>query len=541
MAGLNQNLSQKQLQKLSPQQIQLMKLLQIPTATLEQRIKEELEANPALDEGEDYEEEVEHSEDEFYEDFYGDKKEEKTEKEGTEKEASEKSETAEANEETYDNPEYEEYEAPKDDDVELDDYIQDYIEDDVANYKLNSNNYSADDEERTIPIAVHHSFHEYLEEQLGLLSLDEHEEVIAKQVIGSIDDDGYLRREPIALVDDLAFSRNIMATEDEIKEIIKVVQGFEPAGICARDLQESLSIQLHRKIDERKSDFEEEQVLKLAIKAIDRYFDEFAKKHYDKLKRHLGVDEEDLKDVIREIIKLNPKPASGYSTGTDRMTYYIVPDFIIQNRDGELDLTLNSRNAPDLRINDQYKDMLKSYKATKTRGKRSSKKDREAVMFIKQKIDSAKWFIDAIRQRQQTMLRTMYTIMQFQEDFFLTGDQKTLRPMILKDIADVTGLDISTVSRVANSKYVQTEFGTKRLKDFFSESLQTASGEEVSTLEVKKILTELIEVENKRKPLSDEKLKNALQEKGYNIARRTVAKYREQLNIPVARLRKRLI
>ncbi|MFK7950318.1 MAG: RNA polymerase factor sigma-54 [Saprospiraceae bacterium] len=539
MAGLNQNLSQKQLQKLSPQQIQLMKLLQIPTATLEQRIKEELEANPALDEGEDFEEEVEHSEDEFYEEFYGDKKEEQGEK--TEKEATEKSETTETNEETYDNTEYEEYEAPKDDEVELDDYIQDYIEDDVANYKLNSNNYSADDEEKTIPIAVQHSFHEYLEEQLGLLNLNEHEEIIAKQVIGSIDDDGYLRREPIALVDDLAFSRNIMSTENQVKAMIKVVQQFEPAGICARDLQESLSIQLHRKLDEQKNNFEEEQILKLAVKAIDRYFDEFAKKHYDKLKRHLGVDEEDLKDVIREIIKLNPKPASGYSTGTDRMTYYIVPDFIIQNRDGELDLTLNSRNAPDLRINDQYKDMLKSYKVTKTRGKRSSKKDREAVMFIKQKIDSAKWFIDAIRQRQQTMLRTMYTIMQFQEDYFLTGDQKTLRPMILKDIADVTGLDISTVSRVANSKYVQTEFGTKRLKDFFSESLQTSSGEEVSTLEVKKILTELIETENKRKPLSDEKLKNALQEKGYNIARRTVAKYREQLNIPVARLRKRLV
>lgn len=537
MAGLNQNLSQKQLQKLSPQQIQLMKLLQIPTATLEQRIKEELEANPALDEGEDYEEEVEHSEDEFYEDFYGDKKEGKEEK--TEKEVAEAAEVKEE----YDNTEYEEYEAPKDDDVELDDYIQDYIEDDVANYKLNANNYSADDEEKTVPIAVQHSFHEYLEEQLGLLDLNEHQEIVAQQVIGSIDDDGYLRREPIALVDDLAFSRNIMSTEEEVKEMIKVVQGFEPAGICARDLQESLSIQLHRKLDDKKldGDFEDEEVIKLAIKAIDKYFDEFAKKHYDKLKRHLGVNEDELKEVIQEVIKLNPKPASGYSTGTDRMTYYIVPDFIIQNRDGELDLTLNSRNAPDLRVNDQYKDMLRSYKATKTRGKRSSKKDREAVMFIKQKIDSAKWFIDAIRQRQQTMLRTMYTIMQFQEEYFLTGDQKTLRPMILKDIADVTGLDISTVSRVANSKYVQTEFGTKRLKDFFSESLQTSSGEEVSTLEVKKILTELIEVENKRKPLSDEKLKNALREKGYNIARRTVAKYREQLNIPVARLRKRLV
>lgn len=541
MAGLNQNLSQKQLQKLSPQQIQLMKLLQIPTATLEQRIKEELEANPALDEGEDFEEEVEHSEDDFHEDFYGeDAKDEKGDKEkDKEKEK----------EEVYDNDvdtiDYDEYESnTKDDEVELDDYIQDYIEDDVANYKLSSNNYSAnDDDDKTIPIAMENSFHEYLEQQLGLLKKTEREELIAKQIIGSIDDDGYLRREPIALVDDLVFSQNIMAEESEITSMITLVQGFEPAGICARDLQESLSLQLHRKLDERIAEgkFEDELLLKLAIKAIDRYFDEFAKKHYDKLKRHLGVDEEDLKEIIEEIIKLNPKPASGYSTGANRMTYYIVPDFIILNRDGELDLTLNSRNAPDLRINDQYKDMLKSYNDTRVKGQRSSKKNREAVMFIKQKIDSAKWFIDAIRQRQQTMLRTMYTIMQFQEDFFLTGDQKSLRPMILKDIADVTGLDISTVSRVANSKYVQTEFGTKRLKDFFSESLQTDSGEEVSTLEVKKILIELIEVENKRKPLSDEKLKNALREKGYNIARRTVAKYREQLNVPVARLRKRLV
>ena len=537
MAGLNQNLSQKQLQKLSPQQIQLMKLLQIPTATLDQRIKEELEANPALDEGEDYEEEVEHSEDEFYEEFYGDKKTEQDE--ASKKEDADNSDAKE----DYDDSEFDEFEVSKEDNVELDDYIQDYIEDDVANYKLNSNNYTADEEEKTIPIAEHHSFHEYLEEQLGLLDLNETDEIIAHQVIGSIDDDGYLRRASFSLVDDLAFSRNLIVTEEQVEKIIKTVQEFEPAGIGARDLQESLSIQLHRQLNDEETEgtYEDELVLKLAIKVIDKYFDEFAKKHYDKLKRHLDIDEDDLREVIQVIVKLNPKPASGYSTGTDRMTYYIIPDFIIENRDGELDLRLNARNAPDLRINDQYKDMLKAYKTTRTKGKRSSKKEREAVMFIKQKIDSAKWFIDAIRQRQQTMLRTMYTIMQIQEEYFLTGDQKTLRPMILKDIAELTGLDISTISRVANSKYVQTEFGTKRLKDFFSESLQTASGEEVSTLEVKKILTELIEKENKRKPLSDEKLKGALQEKGYNIARRTVAKYREQLNIPVARLRKRLI
>ena len=540
MAGLNQSLSQKQLQKLSPQQIQLMKLLQIPTATLEQRIKEELEANPALDEGEDFEEEVEHSEDEFYEDTYGDKKEEKTEKE--EKTDTDNNDTdSDFEAESID---YEEYEvSTSDDNVELDDYIQDYIEDDVASYKLSINNSSPDDEEKTVPLTIQNSFHEHLEEQLGMKNLSGRAEIIAKQVIGSIDDDGYLRREPIALVDDLVFSQNIMAEEREITEMIDLVQTFDPPGIGAKDLQESLSIQLHRKLEEKKLEnkFEDVEILELAIKAIDKYFDEFAKKHYEKLKRHLSVDEEDLKLIIAEVVKLNPKPASGYSSNSGGMTYYIVPDFIIQNRDGELDLTLNSRNAPDLRINNQYKDMLQTYKATKSKGKRASKHDREAVMFIKNKIDSAKWFIDAIVQRQQTMLRTMYTIMQFQEEFFLTGDQKTLRPMILKDIADVTGLDISTVSRVANSKYVQTEFGTKRLKDFFSESLQTSDGEEVSTLEVKKILTELIETENKRKPLSDEKLKNALREKGYNIARRTVAKYREQLNIPVARLRKKLV
>ncbi|MFT7450166.1 MAG: RNA polymerase sigma-54 factor [Patescibacteria group bacterium] len=276
----------------------------------------------------------------------------------------------------------------------------------------------------------------------------------------------------------------------------------------------------------------------MAIRIIDEYFNEFSKKHYQKLQRYLNITEKQLKNAIDEVLKLNPKPASGYSSNS-RNTYYIVPDFTIVNKDGELDLSLNSRNAPDLRINDHYKDMLMSYKVNKE-AKKSNRQEKEAVLFIKQKIDSAKWFIDAIRQRQQTMYKTMYSIMQYQYDFFKTGDQKLLRPMILKDIADITGLDISTVSRVANSKFVQTEFGTKRLKDFFSESLQTKSGEEVSTLEVKKILTEIISDENKKKPYSDEKLKNILRDKGYNIARRTVAKYREQLNVPVARLRKEL-
>ena len=506
---LKQNLSQRLLQKLSPQQIQLMKLLQIPTATLEQRIKEELEANPVLEEGEDRDELLEVAK-------KNDEEEMKEEKEGDE-------------------------EIVREDEFELDDYLTEYIEDDPSSYKLKANNFSAEEEDKSIPIAVEDTFHEYLEQQLGMLELkDDRELIIAKQIIGSIDDDGYLRREPEAIIDDLIFSQNINAKEEEIVSLLKRIQRFDPPGIGSRDLQECLLLQLeYRNKTEVNMTHEEKAPLRLAIRIIQDYFNEFSKKHYQKLQRYLTISEKQLKFAVDEILRLNPKPASGHRTNSSRGTHYIVPDFIIVNREGELDLTLNSRNAPDLRINEHYKDMLKSYKDSNA-GRRADKKQKEAVMFIKQKIDSAKWFIDAIRQRQQTMYKTMYSIMQYQYDFFLTGDQKRLRPMILKDIADITGLDISTVSRVANSKFVQTEFGTKRLKDFFSESLQTSSGVEVSTLEVKKILTDIIEEENKRKPYSDEKLKNMLQEKGYNIARRTVAKYREQLNIPVARLRKEL-
>ena len=506
---LKQNLSQKMLQKLSPQQIQLMKLLQIPTATLEQRIKEELEANPALDEGEEVEEyETDQTADEaaFNED------------------------------ENAPEPE----EATRDEEFELDDYLTEYIEDDPSSYKLKTNNYSADEEEKTIPIAVESTFHEYLEQQLGMLDLEDERVVnIAKQIIGSIDDDGYLRRDPEAIIDDLMFSRNIVTNREEVMSLLKQIQRFDPPGIGATNLQECLMLQLEGKMDDESDAKEDQEVVRLGFRIINEYFNEFSKKHYQKLQRYLGITEKQLKMAIDEILKLNPKPASGHRSGNSRAMHYIVPDFTIVNRDGELDLSLNTRNAPDLRINEQYKDMLKSYKVN-TKGRRSNRQEKEAVMFIKQKIDSAKWFIDAIRQRQQTMYKTMYSIMQYQYDFFRTGDQKKLRPMILKDIADITGLDISTVSRVANSKFVQTEFGTKRLKDFFSESLQTSTGEEVSTLEVKKILTDIIEEENKRKPYSDEKLKNILRDKGYNIARRTVAKYREQLNIPVARLRKEL-
>ncbi|RMF30908.1 MAG: RNA polymerase sigma-54 factor, partial [Bacteroidetes bacterium] len=364
---------------------------------------------------------------------------------------------------------------------------------------------------------------------------NEKEERIARQIVGSIDDDGYLRREPRAIVDDLMLSQNLLVTPEEVESMLKKIQKFDPPGVGARNLQECLRIQLEMRLRRENLSPQEKEALQLALRIINQHFEEFTKKHYQKLQRQLGVTEDALKEAVDEILKCNPKPASGHSNPHSRNTHYIVPDFIIVNRDGELELTLNARNAPDLRINDHYREMLKAYKEN-TKGRRADKKEKEAILFIKQKIDSAKWFIDAIRQRQQTMYKTMYTIMKYQYEYFLTGDQKKLKPMILKDIADLTGLDISTVSRVANSKFVQTEFGTMRLKDFFSESLQTQDGEEVSTLEVKKILTEIIENEDKRKPLSDEKLKNILREKGYNIARRTVAKYREQLGIPVARL-----
>ena len=511
---LKQSLSHKMLQKLSPQQIQLMKLLQIPTATLDQRIKEELEANPALDEGEETEETVE---------FASNKEESVTD---------EKAAAESENEDTE----------VREDEYELDDYLNDYIEDDPSSYKLQVNNYSSDEEDKTIPVPVENTFHEYLEEQLGLLDIEDPRELkIASQIIGSIDDDGYLRREPLAIIDDLIFSQNVITNEEEVESMLKRIQMFDPPGIGAKNLQECLLLQLKNKLETEAENLSDEEVkiIRLCVRIIDEYFNEFSKKHYQKLQRYLNISENQLKDAIEEILKLNPKPASGYTGGKGRTTYYIVPDFTIVNRDNELELTLNSRNAPDLRVNEQYKDMLKNYQLNK-KVKRADKQEKEAIMFIKQKIDSAKWFIDAIRQRQQTMYKTMYSIMQYQYEYFRTGDQKTLRPMILKDIADITGLDISTISRVANSKFVQTEFGTKRLKDFFSESLQTSSGEEVSTLEVKKILTDIIEEENKRKPFSDEKLKNILREKGYNIARRTVAKYREQLNVPVARLRKEL-
>lgn len=498
--ALSQSLQQKLLQKLSPQQIQLMKLLQVPTANLEERIKEELEENPAL----------ELSDDNHDEGMEGDAKDEFTSPE----ESNEVAES-ETSADDYDN-------------IDISEYVNEG-DDEVGDYKLRDDNYpEADDKQQTLPYKADVSFHELLKDQLGMLDLDERLYRIAEQIVGSIDDDGYLRRETSAICDDLAFRQNIDATEEEIEKIIEQIQQFDPPGICARNLQECLLIQLRRLMGKGKN-------VTKAVVILDKYFDEFTKKHYEKIQRSLGLDDEAFREVIHTIIRLNPKPGGNIGE-INKAESYVVPDFFILNNNGKLELTLNGRNAPDLRISEGYRDMLKDY----DRGTKKDKRQKEAVMFIKQKIDSAKWFIDMIKQRQHTLFSTMDAIMNYQEAFFLTGDETNLRPMILKDIAEITGLDISTISRVANSKFVQTEFGTYRLKFFFSESLSTDSGEEVSTREVKKILSDLIDAEEKKRPLSDERLTELLQEKGYNIARRTVAKYREQLNIPVARLRKGL-
>lgn len=481
---LEQSLGQKLLQKLSPQQIQLMKLLQIPTAALEQRIKQELEENPALEEG----------------------------TEGAEEELTISIEETREKEE----------ENNSSDDLDLSDYLGD-----DTGYEGGS--YNKDEEETSLPIAVVNTFHDKLIEQMGMLDLTEKEYIIAEQIIGSIDDDGYLRRELRAIVNDMAFTQNISTTEAEVEKVLLEVQKFDPAGVAARNLQECLLIQINRKA------VEEKPALIIANQILNDYYESFTKKHYDKLIKQLNISEPELKEALDEILKLNPKPG-GSLDSIHTVNQYIIPDFTVTNNNNKLELSLNSRNAPDLKVSEGYKEMMTAY----MRGEKEDKKQKEAVMFIKQKLDSAKWFIDAIKQRQNTLLLTMNAILAYQHEYFLTGDETKLRPMILKDIADITGLDISTVSRVANSKYVATEFGTIFIKTLFSESLQTDSGEEVSTREVKKILSDLIEAEEKSNPLSDQQLSEFLNQKGYNIARRTVAKYREQLNIPVARLRKEL-
>jgi len=495
--SLSQGLYQKQLQKLSPQQIQLMKLLQVPTALLEERIKEELEDNPALETGE--EDEAEEFENDNTDEF----------------ENTEADQEPDGSQDEYEN-------------IDISEYVQDG-DDDIADYKMKDDNYPEADDNKTIPHKVETGFNELMLEQLGQLNLSEHQQKVAEQIIGNLDDDGYLRRDISAIVDDLAFRQNIQTTEEEIGSLVLLIQQFDPPGVCARSLQECLLIQLERNVNQEGSP------AAMAIKVLEKYFDEFTKKHYEKIQRGLNITDIQLREIINQIIRLNPKPG-GNVGDIGKGEGYVIPDFFIVNNNGKLELSLNSRNAPDLRISEGYRDMLKDY----DRGSKKDKRQKEAVLFIKQKIDSAKWFIDAIKQRQHTLLSSMDAIMNYQYNFFLTGDDTELRPMILKDIAEKTNLDISTISRVANSKFVQTEFGTYRLKFFFSESLQTDSGEEVSTREVKKILSDLIEAESKKNPLSDERLTELLQEKGYNIARRTVAKYREQLNVPVARLRKEL-
>jgi RNA polymerase sigma-54 factor len=491
--AIHQRLQQKLLQRLSPQQIQLMKLLQVPTASLETRIKEELEENPALELEPERFEEKENTGDEF----------------DTAEETTDDATTADSYE-----------------DDSVSDYIQD--DDDEADYKLRDTNYPEFSEEREHPIRSGTSFYDLLTDQLHLLNLDNTQQTIAEQVVGSIDEDGYLRRDTSAMVDDLAFRQNVIVTEADVEAIIEMIQQFDPPGVAARNLQECLLLQLKRK----------EQVDSLdgiIITILTNYFDEFSRKHYDKIQKAISISEDEMRGVIQVVTRLNPKPG-GESPDDSQELNYVVPDFFIYNIGGKLELTLNSRNAPELRISEGYRDMLRDYE----KGAKKDKRQKEAVLFIKQKIDAAKWFIDAIQQRQQTLLLTMQAILEHQQNFFMSGDESDLRPMILKDVAAATGLDISTVSRVANSKYVQTEFGTYRLKFFFNEALTTDTGEEVSTREVKRILSDLIAGEDKKNPVSDERLTELLQEKGYEIARRTVAKYREQLMIPVARLRREL-
>ena len=477
--GLVQSLGQK----LSPQQIQFIKLLQIPTAELEARIEEEMEVNPALEEG--------------------------------------KEEPAD------DGQEFDDFDEGRDDNNDEINFDE-YLNDDYSGYKMQGDGRNPDDDDREYPISTSATLTDQLMSQLGFLGLDERQTKIGEQLIGSIEGDGYIRRDLDAIINDLAFSQNIETDVDELEEILRKIQTFDPAGIAARNLQECLMLQMERKLDQNGE-------VQLAIRIIECCFDDFTRKHYDKIKKKLNIEDDDqLKEAIEQITKLNPKP--GGTSGEMVKTQYLIPDFILTNNNGKLELTLNSRNAPELRISRSYSEMMQTYDKSKKR----DRKLRETATFVKQKLDSAKWFIDAIKQRQQTLLNTMRAIINFQYDFFLSGDESDLKPMILKDIANQINMDISTVSRVANSKSVQTEFGIYPLKYFFSEGIATDSGDDVSSREVKSELKKFVDDEEKKKPLSDDKLEKLLRDKGYNIARRTVAKYREQLNIPVARLRKEL-
>lgn len=510
-------------QKLSPQQIQFIKLLQIPTAELETRIKEELEVNPALEEGDENEEEQEHDDDDSDndEDFDDPDSEFDNDDNTLDEDFDERSEE----QPEVELPKDDIAEAPDNQDLDLSDYLND---DEIAGYKMQGDGPGEAEDDREMPLAdTGSTLIDSLFDQLGFADLNDKQLAIGRQLLGSIDGDGYIRRDLSAIANDLAFAQNIEATSAEIERVLHIVQAFDPAGIGARDLRECLLLQLER----RPAD----DTVEAAERILSECYDEFTKKHYPRIQQRLDLEDDELKEAVALILKLNPKPGGSGPTGLGKVQY-IIPDFILSNDNGQFNLTLNSRNAPDLRVAPAYTEMFQAYD-------KASKKDRkmkEAVTFVKQKLDAARWFIDAIRQRQQTLLRTMDAIVRYQREFFLEGDESKLRPMILKDIAQEISMDISTVSRVANSKSVQTEFGIYPLKYFFSEGIATDSGEDASSREVKHILKEIIEGESKGKPLSDDKLEKMLNARGYNIARRTVAKYREQLNIPVARLRKEL-
>ena len=486
---LKQYLQYKLSQKLSPQQIQLMKLIQLPTQAFEQRLRQELEENPALEPGKEI---VEGTED-IYEDNY-------------EEDFKEDSEHIDA------------------EDINIDEYLSD---DEIPDYKTQSNNYSEDQDDKVIPYAAATTFYQYLLAQLQQQFIPEQDWAIAEFLIGSVDETGYIRRPLPDLVDDLAFTENLYTDEQQVKKVLRSIQQLDPAGVGATSLQECLLLQLERKTPTK--------AVQLAQEILGRSFEAFSKKHYDKLILKHNLSENDLKEALLVIEKLNPKPGSAFIDGA-KIISHIVPDFTLKIVDGALELLLNGRNAPELHISRSYNDMLAGYKETKQK----THAQKETISFIKQKLDAAKWFIEAIKQRQQTLYLTMGAIVDFQEAYFLSGDERKLKPMILKDIADLIDMDISTVSRVANSKYIDTPYGTKLVKSYFSEGMKNEKGEDVSTREIKKIVEQLINKEDKKKPLTDDKLALILKEKGYPIARRTVAKYREQLELPVARLRKEI-
>ena len=478
---LKQQLQLKLQQRLSPAQIQVIKMLEIPTLELEERIRQEIEENPALEEGVEKSEDSDEQED-FNDDF-----------------------------DSNDTPDFEEYMA----------------DDDIPDYKLIANNSSRDDKHEDIPFSAGLTFHEFLSDQVGLLQLTDRERSLMDYIIGNIDEEGYLRRSPESMVDDIVFQAGVETTDEEMKRLVREVQQFDPAGVGAINLQECLILQLERR--------EQTPDVINAQKIITNFFEEFSKKHYDRIIRAMAITEVELKEALNQIVKLNPKPGNAWSGNVLEKTFStIVPDFIIENDEGTLTVQLNNSNVPELRVSSTYNEMFRDFTSNKENQSREMK---DAVMFAKQKIDAARWFIDAIKQRQQTLIATMTAIVDYQREFFIEGDETYLKPMVLKDIADITGYDISTISRVSSSKYAQTEFGIFPVKFFFSETMLNDSGEEISTREIKKIMLECIDEEDKRAPINDDKLAEVLKEKGYNIARRTVAKYREQLNIPVARLR----